>query len=509
MIEKEIDVLLVNPTRVGVDSYCTPPLHLMYLKRALNDEGYSVHIVNVHEMYCKEIGTFENYERSLDLKKIVEQNAIAEILGWDAKLIGIGGVCPSYEFSEKLVIQIKLKKDVPIIVGGSLGLPLKDLWFRNTKVDYLCEADGERVIVDIMKNLSNKKVLRKVPGLYWRTDDGWEGNSPDLPRDLDYIAVPKLRDIDYEFYMDVERKWVNKTLPANLQLKEHERVFPVIFTRGCIYNCLFCFHFSRKHRKHSIEYIIDYLSRLKKEIGATVVITWDDLIMANPKWFMSLCDALENACLGIKIFTSGGKANLITEEMANKMFKANFFRISFGIESGSQTILDEMQKKCTVEDNRRAIKVAAEVGLFVHANIVLGMPSETKDTLSETFNFLVDVVKENGLSMKNISCAFATGYPGTQLFDYMVDNKMVSDMRDYILSVKGVGDPDPVICSLSKKDLQEFVTKLNFKVNDIYFARQDRNLKRILNFITCNNYSRAVGENAPPKIKDIVRKIVQ
>ena len=158
-MKKKTDVLLVNPTRVGADSYCTPPLHLMYLKRALNDEGYSVSIVNVHEMYCKKVEAFENYERNLDIKNVIEKNAIAEILAWDAQLIGIGGVCPSYEFSEKLAIKIKSKKDVPVIVGGSLGLPLKDLWFRNTKVDYLCEADGERVIVDVMKNLSKKKEL--------------------------------------------------------------------------------------------------------------------------------------------------------------------------------------------------------------------------------------------------------------------------------------------------------------------------------------------------------------
>jgi radical SAM superfamily enzyme YgiQ (UPF0313 family) len=507
-MDKKADVLLVNPTRVGVDAYCTPPLHLMYLKQALNEAGYSAHILNVHERYCKAAGIFENYERRLNLKKNVEQNAIAEILQWDTRLVGIGGVCPSYEFGERLAGKLKTQKDVPIIVGGSLGLPLKDLWLKNTGVDYLCEADGERVVVELMRCLQNKTDLNRVGGLYWRANGAWEGNCPDLPKDLDYISAPDLRDIDYEFYMDVEKEWVNRVLPANLQLQDHERVFPVLFSRGCIYNCLFCFHFNRRHRRHSIEYIINHLSYLRNEFGVTVAMTWDDLVMGNPKWFMSLCDALEKASLGIKIFTSGGKANIISEEMARKMARANFFRISFGIESGSQTILDEMQKKSTVEDNRRAIEWTVKAGIFVHINIVLGMPSETKQTLADTFEFLLDVARKNELSTKNISCAFATGYPGTQLYDQMVQRGLVNDDRDYILSVKGVGDPEPVLCDLSKDDLQHFVTKVKFRVNDIYLKKQGKDLKRLLNFLTYNKYSRAFGRKFSPKTKDRIRKFI-
>ena len=508
MTDKKTDVLLVNPTRVGVDAYCTPPLHLMYLNQALKEAGYKAEMVNVHEIYAKAAGVDKNYEKQIDRKRRVEERAIADILEWDARLIGIGGVCPSYEFGERLAREVKRKKKTPIVIGGSLGLPLKGLWYENTEVDYLCEADGERTIVQVMESLTRPADLKKIPGLHWRGNGVWEGNRPDLPKDLDYIAAPDIRDIDYNYYMDIEKRWVNRTLPANKRLGPEERVFPVIFTRGCIYNCLFCFHFNRKHRRHSIEYIIDYLSYLKREFGVTVVVTWDDLVMGNPKWFMELCDALRKASLGIKIFTSGGKANIITEEMARKMAGANFFRVSYGIESGSQTILDEMQKMATVEDNRRAVEVTTRAGIFVHINIVLGMPGETRETLAETFDFLVGVAKENNLSMQNISCSFATAYPGTQLYESLVQRKIIPDMRDYILDMKGVGDPEPVLCRLSKKELKDFEAKVKFKVNDIYFKGQGRNVKRALNLMVNNKYSRAIGRSAPPRVKDVVRNII-
>jgi radical SAM superfamily enzyme YgiQ (UPF0313 family) len=501
------DVLLVNPTRVGLDSYCTPPLHLMYLKRALNDVGYDVQIVNVHERYNRRVGASDNYELFVGEKRKVEEEAITEILDWEARLIGIGGVCPSYEFSERLVQRLKAKKTTPIIIGGSLGLPLKESWLKNTQVDYLCEADGERLIVDLMRHLDSPETLRTIPGLYWRENDAWQGNPPDLPKDLDYIVPPRLEDIDYDFYMNVERKWVNLTLPQSLHLGPHEKVFPVVFTRGCIYDCAFCFHFSRKHRRHSIEYILEYIRRLRDDYGVTLLVTWDDLIMANPKWFMDLCDALAAANLGVRIFTSGGKANIVTAEMAQKMSKAGFIRMSFGIESGSQKILDEMRKKSTVEDNRRALQVTTKSGIFVHANIVLGMPGETRETLNETMAFLVRAARENGLSMKNISCSYATAYPGTDLYQWMVDHGRVKEERDYILNVKGVGNPDPVLCQVPRQELIDFVTRLAYQVNDAYFKARGQNFKRLTNMMIYNPFSRKLAAKVPKSIKDQLKKI--
>jgi anaerobic magnesium-protoporphyrin IX monomethyl ester cyclase len=507
-MEKSIDVLLINPTRIGTDSYCTQPLHLMYLSKALHDAGFSVKIINVHEMYCKEIDDTQNDEFHRTEKQKVETLAIEEILKQDAKLIGIGSICTAYEFSEKIAIALKSQSNVPIIIGGSLGLPLKDLWYKYTKIDYICESDGERVMVDLVKNLGNNESIQKIPGLHWRTDKGWIGNPPDLPLDLDYISAPDIREIDYEFYIKVLREWVNKTLPPEKQLSNKERPWSVVFSRGCIYDCMFCFHFNRKHRKHSIGYIINYMRYLRDKFGITVIVTWDDLIMANPKWFMDLCDGLANANLGIKIFTSGGKANIITEPMAKKMASANFFRVSFGIESGSQTILNEMKKCSTVEDNKWAIKVTTDAGIFVHLNMVIGMPSETKETLEETYNFIVEVSKENKLSMQNISFSYVKGYPGTQLFDYMVKKSLVDDTREYILTTSGVGYPEPVLCNLTVEDLKKFLARVEYAVNDIHLTQQGHFMKRIINRIAYSSSGQYIVRYTPTVLKDYAIKYI-
>jgi len=504
-----VDVILVNPTRVGIDSYCTPPLHLMYLKRALNNCGYSACIINVHEIFCKAIGKYDNFLTCLDQKQKIEDQAITDILNLEARLIGIGGVCPSYKFSERLVVAIKAKKKIPIIIGGSLGLPLKELWFKHTDVDFLCEGDGETLIVELIKNLSNSEKLHQIPGLYWRNNLTWKGNLPQLPSNLDYVITPDIRDVDYEFYMSTLKRWINATLPREHQLTETNRVWPVVLTRGCIYNCLFCFHFNRKHRCHSIKYIVDHLKNLKNEFGVDVIMTWDDLIMANPKWFMTLCDVLAENSLGIKIFSSGGKANLITEEMAIKMARANFFRISYGIESGSQEILDEMKKNASVEDNKRAIEVTTNVGIFVHINMVLGMPSETRKTLRETEDFLIDVVSRNSLNMSNISCSYATGYPGTQLFDLMIAKGLVGDLREYVFNIQGVGTPEPILCKLSKDELEYFVFRLRLRINNNYYSKRGDYVHKIANVFLYNRFSYKARRCFSYNIKNAIRKFMK
>ncbi len=508
MTKQKTDVLLVNPTRVGFDSYCTPPLHLLYLKKALNDNGYTAEILNVHERLCKAAGSFNNYHIDSSLKKKIEEEAINDVLDWDAKIIGIGGVCPCYEFSERLSIAVKARKNTPIIIGGSLGIPLNDLWLKHTQVDYLCEGDGELLIVKLMKAFENREELRNIPGLHYRKDGLWQRNHPDLPQNLDYISFPDIRGIDHEFYMDIFKKWVNKALPEKIRLKNEDRIWPVVLTRGCLYNCTFCYHFNHRHRTHSIEYVINNLSYLKNEFKVNFIVTWDDLIMANPKWFLDLCDALESAKLGIKIFSSGGKPNIITEEMALKMAKADFFRISFGIESGSQKILDEMQKRATVADNRRAVEVASKANIFVHMNMVLGMPSEDKYTLKETYDFLVDLIRRYNLSMDNISCSFATAYPGTQLYDYLAKKGVIKDKRDYILQVKGVGNVESAICNLSTDELKFFVIKLKSAVNGIYYSVNRMYFKKIINSIMYSRFvykaARCIPKWLRNKIKDMV-----
>ena len=468
-------VLLVNPIRRGGDSYCTPPLHLMYVSKAIREAG---HESEIYDAFF--IANRRGILNDVLNKEEYEQKLINEILEKDFDLLGIGSIVSSYPFSENLVKQAKNRKDVPIIIGGGLGTPILDLWEKNTEVDFVVASDGEKVIHRFLENYPDRDKIQKIPGLYYREDGKFIKNKPELNRNLDYISYPDWNEVDYEAFITIQRNWVNSTLPKELKLTEKDRVLPIVATRGCPYDCTFCYHFDRTHRKHSIDYIIKYLTHLKESYGINVLQTWDDLIMTDRKWFMELCDEIAARNMGFRIFSGGGKPNFVTKEMLDKMRKAGFIRISYGIESGSQKILNIMKKKITVSQNYSAMKMTTESGIFPHANIVLGMPGETRETLKETKKFLESLE----LEPKHVSFAFATAYPGTELFTYLTGKYNVTDLKAYLENVTGVGQHQYNFTEMSKYTLVSYPSKILYALELKQLKRQKKHLRYFLSFFT-------------------------
>ena len=135
-------VLLVNPARYMKDSYILPPLHLLYIAQSIRRSGHEAEIVDISYL----INTLP------DQFRLKDDSGIDHVLSKDFDILGIGSVVSSYSYCERLVKKVREKKrNVPIMIGGSVGLPLKDLWEKNIPVDYICEADGEVVIERFMK----------------------------------------------------------------------------------------------------------------------------------------------------------------------------------------------------------------------------------------------------------------------------------------------------------------------------------------------------------------------
>lgn len=466
-------VLLVNPTRTGADWHCTPPLHLMYLKKTLKRlPGCSCDIIDVNYEINKRSGLMINsLDPELVNQKIrFEDEYIKQISQKDFDILGIGGIVPCYDFSERLVEAVsRMKPNAWIIVGGGLGMPLKDLWFQ-TKIDFLVESDAEVTFFDIVKSYPDKNKAQEIKGVYHRNGNTWEGTSPNLPANLDYIDPPDWEDIDYEYSMNALKYHIRRALPRNLNLAmANARILPVVTTRGCPYDCTFCFHFNRLYRKHSTEYLIDYFSDLKKKFDIDTLYTWDELIIADRTWFIQLCEALKKKSLDIQIYMAGGKPSLIDRDILEKMHEAGVIRMSYGIESGSPTILEEMKKMVTVEENYNAVKWSIETGIFTHLNMVLGMPSESEKTLKETRDFLMRLQKNTGINSESVSFAYATAYPGTELFEHAVKNGFVSDLRKYVSENKGAAHYMLDFCGLGERRLKKFteLTLIKMDCNEL------------------------------------------
>ncbi len=464
-----LKILLVNPTRVGADSYSTPPLHLMYLKTAFAGvAGISCEIFDASYQTIRKLGVARNLfgEVLLNKKHEIEEELIREICSKDFDILGIGGIVPCFHFAERVAVAAaKVRPEAWIVVGGGLGLPLKELW-AGMPVHFLVEGDGEISFSQVVQAYPDPQKARAVRGVHSRDNGSWKGSAPELPANLDYIGFPDWDDVDHAYFIDIMREWMFVAMPQEFHPElRNARLLPVVFSRGCSYQCTFCFHFNRLHRKHSVEYVIRHLKHLKEKYGINMVNTWDELIVADRRWFLKLCQALKEENLGIRLFMAGGKPNLIDREMVQAMKEAGVVRISYGTESGSPRMLKIMKKMVTVEENREAVKISMAGGVFTHLNMVIGMPGENEGTLAETRGFLLQLQKEAGISSQNVSFAFATAYPGTELFDQAVKAGLVKDLRSYVMECRGVVSYYLDLCGMGERRLWRFIDGIQIEMN--------------------------------------------
>lgn len=482
-------VLLIYPPR-RADTYFFPPLSLLYVANAIRAIGHEAQIIDIPyllEKFPKKFGLLNN-----SLFDYIAQQ--------EFDVLGLGGVVSTYFFYDNFVKRIrKAKKEVPIVVGGSVGVPIKDVWLKHAPVDFLVEGDGETPIQRLLNYIEGKCDIRNVPGLYYLKDGKYESNLPEVIADLDLIPFLSYDEIDYEYYIDELTKWVEDIIPdRNSGNVGKLRLLPLLTSRGCPFSCNFCFHFNKTYRYHSTKYMIDYLKFLKQKYNINCLYIIDDLFICNRQRTIELCDAIQKTNLSLYFVAGGGKPSLVTLEMLQSMKKAGFIRFSYGIESGSQKMLDVMKKRTTVEQNLNAIKLTKKVGIPVTANMVVGMPGENAQTLEETKSFLINT----NLNTKQFYFAWATAYPGTALFEFMKEKNLVSDTREYLLKVGSIGNYIYNFSELPLRILRKKVTNMHKDIDIVYYYRNKQYLKCAV------TYSKKIFKNAISNIKEMLLFLV-
>lgn len=167
----------------------------------------------------------------------------------------------------------------------------------------------------------------------------------------------------------------------------------IIATRGCPYNCSFCDRviMGRKFRKRSVANIIKEIREVREHYGIKWFRFIDDCITVDRKWFTELCFWL--GIIKVK-WTVLSRSDLIDLPLLKIMKNNGCQEIFFGFESGSQKILDLMNKKITVEQNKKAIKLCKEVEITCCAYMMFGFPGEDENTVNETITFLEEAKPE-------------------------------------------------------------------------------------------------------------------
>jgi anaerobic magnesium-protoporphyrin IX monomethyl ester cyclase len=258
--------------------------------------------------------------------------------------------------------------------------------------DVLVSGDGELAIFEALKPDAAKLIDGDDPraGLFL-TNATYEATAPPARHLVDMST--------YKYEIDGHR---STSLIAQL---------------GCPFACGFCGGRNSKSlrviRTRSTESIVAEVRMLYDTYGYTGFMFYDDELNVN-KNMVGLMNSLADlqGTLGQEFrFRGFVKAELFTEEQAVAMYRAGFRWLLSGFESGSPRILQNINKKATLDDNTRAIELAKKAGLKVKALMSVGHPAESEQTTRETQEWLLKVQPEE------FDCTVITAYPGTPYYD--------------------------------------------------------------------------------------------
>jgi radical SAM superfamily enzyme YgiQ (UPF0313 family) len=293
-------------------------------------------------------------------------------------------------------------------------LPDEVLLDRN--IDYCIRGEGEETLFELVDGKKPPKIL----GLSYREDGRVVHNPPRPPiQDLDTLPQPAYHLLPMDRYHPALGSY--KRLPA----------ISMMATRGCPGRCTFCYGdmFGRRIRSRSPNKLIEDIRYLVERYGIREVQFYDDTFTSVRRNVLEFSTLLLKDGLNLS-WSSFARVDTVDKEMLKVMKEAGCHQILYGIESGDEGILKNINKGTTLDEAREAVRLTKEAGIEVRAAFMLGSPGETEESIKRTMRFAVEL--EPDLAIFNIT----TPYPGTRMFSWAEENGylLTRDWRVYDLS---------------------------------------------------------------------------
>lgn len=464
--------IIVPPLRGNTSFY--PPFGALSVMAAAQEDGH------------------DSYLLDFDARRCSYSEMIKQIRDLSPDVIGISAVVSTaYRYAKELSLLIKQKMpDTVVVVGGGLSAAA-DVVLSNCTVDIVVHGEGEITFKELLKNIENERSLEGVKGISFKNNGKIITNPPrELIKDLDILPFPDYDLLNLDKYILDMRKFV-KERDYGISEKIDQRVFDIKrspkfirinISRGCVNRCTFCYRNMPGIRIHSFEYIGDLIEHFKKKYDIGHISFGDECFGPDKKWLWDFIKMIKERKFDLTYHITGMRVHAIDEGIMAALKEIGVWHIQFGFESGSQKILNIMEKNTTVEQNVNAALLAKKNGINTIPFIIIGYPGETVETLYQTIKFL----QMADLISQTFRPTFPMAMPGTPLYEYArlmgyisEENKYleaISDLDTTILSddnyfINYTDEPDSVVLSwlaLIKDEVNKYYDKGLNKPNKAY-----------------------------------------
>ncbi|MFQ5790098.1 MAG: B12-binding domain-containing radical SAM protein [Acidobacteriota bacterium] len=346
----------------------TPPLGLLYVGGALERSGFKVRLVDLN---------VERMERC-QFRELVQE----------ADLVGLSVFSSTKGIARQIIEDVRsIQPRAHVICGGAhINSTMRP--FPGADVTFV--GEGEETTGEICRHLvqGDTRRLRGFQGLYYfENGDMVRTGPPAVIWNLNRTPWPARHLIDASRYGEL------------VGIRLSSRIASMTTSRGCPYRCSFCVRRGMfRYRSRDPANVVDEIEHLVGR-GHDLLAFSEDNFTVVPKRSLDIMQAIKRRGLKIRILMQL-RVDSVTEELMAAFKEAGVWMLIFGIESGTQQILDYYRKGTTIEQGRRAVQLADRLGIFTAGYFIMGAPPEREWHFRENVRFMTDIPLDFvGLSM--------------------------------------------------------------------------------------------------------------
>lgn len=383
-------VALIQPRKGG-----RPSLGLLYVARYLVDVGFEVKVFEyLDELYPPNIRYNEKIWR--------------ELKEFDPGCVGFSVLSSTLHIVKGYAARIAKEMPGVPIIGGGKHVTVCPEEVIDAGADYCIVGEGEISNTELVDKLCFGESVDDVIGITYRNGDGEMVNTG--MRDLlpmDFIERPAFELVDYKKYVDFRFQGI----PGH-----YLKTGFVFSSRGCPFQCAFCTtHLRNSYRERSVDELLDEMQWQMDEFDAEAFVILDDLFYFKKKRVMEFCEKVKARGMDFK-FSCHSRVDIADEEVLQALKDVGLTLLMVGVESGSQKILDAMNKGTNIPMIEESFRVYNKVGINTLAFIIVGHPDEDEEDRKLTRTLL------HRIKATNVAVSFYMPMPGTKSFEFDIKN---------------------------------------------------------------------------------------
>jgi anaerobic magnesium-protoporphyrin IX monomethyl ester cyclase len=389
--KQKSEIILITPpspvmmSRFFLQTTNLSPLGIGYIAAVLQDEGFRVNCLNLTSGLT-ESKNFEHY--------ITQTNP---------KIVGISTMTETYQNGLLLAKLVKkVNPDVITVLGGPHVTFMSEEALSNDCVNIAVRREGEYTMLELAKYfIRNQGSLKDIKGIVYKSNGTIVRTAVrPLLEDLDTLPYP-LRNIP--------------DLDGIINSDSYKMRSQIITSRGCPGRCKFCAAAALsggRYRMRSINNIAGELMSLKTK-GTNLIFFVDDTVSADISRLLELCSLTKELRI---MWGAECRVDAMTEDLAKALKDSGCIALQFGVESGSQEMLDRMRKGITLQQIEQAVKWVTDAKLTAVCSLMIGTPEDTITTIKQTTDFGIKLQQKYGAV---VIMAIFIPFPGTYYYNHI------------------------------------------------------------------------------------------